>query len=61
MNLHLIVFFSRNDLPKVNKGAEVIILDEHKSIGTHRIALLLNSDNVIYLDSFGVEYIPKEM
>ena len=30
------------------------------SIGTHFIALYLNSDNITYFYSFGVEYIPKE-
>ena len=34
-------------------------LDEHKSIRTHWIALYLNSDNITYFDSFGVEYISK--
>ena len=35
--------------------------DEQKSGGTHWIALYVNSDNVTYFDSFGVEYIPKEI
>ena len=34
-------------------------LDEYKSIRTHWIALYLNSDNITYFDSFGVEYISK--
>lgn len=37
-------------------------LDEYKSIGTHMIALYMNSfDSVTYFDSFGVEYIPEEL
>ena len=36
-------------------------LDEFKSIEIHWIALFVNSNNIIYFDSFGVEHIPKEM
>ena len=36
-------------------------LDECKSIETHWTALYENGDNVTYFDSFGVEYIPKEI
>ena len=32
-----------------------------KSIGTHQIALYVNNDNITYFDSFGVEYILKEI
>ena len=39
----------------------IIKLDEFKSIGTHWIALYVNGNNVIYLDRFGVEHIPKEI
>ena len=42
-------------------GAYVINLDECKSLGIHQIALYVNSDNATYFDSFGVEYIPKEI
>ena len=40
--------YLRNNLPKVKDGAYVIILDEFKSIGTHWIALYVNSNNIIY-------------
>ena len=53
--------FSRNNLPKTKAGAYVIILDEFIFIGTHWIDLYVNGDNVTYFDSFGVEYIPKEI
>ena len=33
----------------------------HKSIGTHRIALYVNAENVTFFDSFGVEHTPKEI
>ena len=49
----------RNNLPKINDGAYVIDLDEFKSIGTHRIGLHVNDNNVTYFDSFSVENIPK--
>ena len=47
---------SRNNLPKTKDGANVINLDEYKSIGTHWIALYVNYNNVIYFDSFEVEH-----
>ena len=39
----------------------MINLDEFKSIGTHRVALSVNGNKTIYLGSFGVEHIPKEI
>ena len=57
--------FSRNNLPKIKDGAYVTNLYEYESIGTHWIALYVNSNNrktsydAIYFDSFGVEQIPK--
>ena len=36
-------------------------LDKHESVGAHWIALYANGDNVAYLDSSGVEYIPKKL
>ena len=52
---------SRDKLSKIKDGAYVVNLDEHESVGTHWIALYMNSDNVIYFDSFGVEHISKEI
>ena len=44
-------------------GACIINLDEYSDIGTYWVALYINSNNddVTYFDSFGVEYIPKEI
>ena len=53
---------SRDNLSnKIKKGAYVISLDEYRNIGTHWIALTVKTNEVIYFDSFGVEYIPKEI
>ena len=35
--------------------------DEYKSIGTHWIALYVNTKNITYFDNFRVEHIPKEI
>ena len=51
--------YSRNNLPKIKDGAYVINLHEYKSIEAHWIALYINDYNITYLDSSGVEHIPK--
>ena len=54
--------YSRNNLPnKIKKGAYVINLDEYENTGTHWVSLFVTTNEVIYFDSFGVEYIPKEI
>ena len=54
--------YSRNNLSKIIKdGAYLVNLDEYKNIGTHWIALYAKNNEIIYFDSFGVEYIPKEI
>ena len=55
--------YSRDNLPKIKDGAYVINLDEYSDIGTHWVALYVqnNNNNVIYFDSFGVVFIPKEI
>ena len=52
--------FSRNNLPKLKNGAYVFNLDHSKNTGTHWIVTFLNNE-VMYFDSFGVEYIPKKI
>ena len=61
--------YSRENPPKIKDGTYVINLDEYSDIGTHWVALYVggaspkdvNNNNVTYVDSFGVEHIPKEI
>ena len=52
---------SRNNLPKLKRVAYVINLDHSENTGTHWVVIFVKKDEVIYFDSFGVEYIPKEI
>ena len=52
---------ARNNLPKIKDRTYVINLDGFKSIGTHSIALYVNTENATYFDSSGVEHITKEI
>ena len=52
---------SRDNLPKIKDETYEINLDEYSDIGTDWIALYASDNNVTYLDSFGVELIPKEV
>ena len=62
INLNLMKFiYSRNNLPKTKDGAYVINLDEYESIGIYWIAINANAENVTYFDSFGVEYMSKDI
>ena len=54
--------YSGDNLPdKIKDVADVINLDDYSDIGTHRIALYVNTKTVTYFHSFGVEHIPKEI
>ena len=53
--------YSRDNLPNLKKGGYVINLDHSKNTGTHWVVIFVKKDEVIYFDSFGVEYIPKEV
>ena len=54
--------YSGDNLPnKIKDGAYVINLDEHSDIGTHWIAFYVKDNDITYFDSFGLEYIPKEI
>ena len=55
------VYF-RNNLPeKIKEGAQVIHFDEYADIGTRWIALFCNKNEIVYVNSFGVEHIPEEI
>ena len=49
------------EIPKIKERLCGINLDGFKSVGTHWIALYVSGNNILYFDSFGVEYIPKEI
>ena len=54
--------YSRDNLPnKIKDGAYVINLDESSDIGTHWIALYALNNKVTYIESFGIENIPKRV
>ena len=54
--------FSRNNLPeKIKDRAYILNCDEYANVGTHWIALFCKKKEIIYFDSFGVEYIPSEI
>ena len=55
-----IVFYLRNNLPKIKDKAYVTNLDEFKLIGTHWIALYVNDNNVTYFDNFEVNIFQKK-
>ena len=50
----------RNDLRKINDGANVINLDEFKSIGTHWIALHVNKNNQPILTALELNIFQKK-
>ena len=62
MNQDLMVFFQEiSYLKKIKDGAYTINLDEYSDVGTHWIALFCKKNEIVYFDSFGVEYIPEEI
>ena len=61
MNLDLIAFFSRSNLPRIKDGAYVINLDDKYSKGRRWVSLFIDRNLAVYFDSFGIEYIPQEV
>ena len=57
--------FSRNNLPECNSIEKIkdgaYNLGEYADIGTHWIALFCNRNEIVYIDSFGVEHVPEEI
>ena len=55
------VFLEIIYLKKIKDGAYIMSLDEYANLGTHWIALFCKKNEIVYFDSFGVEYIPNEI
>ena len=52
--------FSRNNLPWIKDGANVIDLEDRKCKAKHWVSLFLDKNTAVYFDSFGIEYILQE-
>ena len=53
--------YSRDNVPdKIEDGTYVINLDEYSDIGTHCIALYVNTKTLTYFDSFGLSTFQKK-
>ena len=62
MSPDLMVLIYYDNLPKTIKNKACIInLDEFADAGTHWIALYVKNNEVIYVDSFGVKHVSKEI
>ena len=56
-----VYFWETICLKKIKDGVYVINLDEYADVGTHWIVLFCNRNEIVYFDSFGVDYVPKEI
>ena len=61
MNLDLIVFFSKNNLPRIKDGVYAINLNDKKHKRSHWVSLFIDKNTAVQFDSFGIEYIPQEV
>ena len=61
MNLGLMVFFSRTNLPRIRDKTYVINLHDKKIKATHWISLFTDRNTAVYFQFFGIEYIPQEV
>ena len=61
MKKDLMVFIQEIIYQNLKKGSYVINLDHSKNTGTHWVVIFVKKDEIIYFDSFGVGYIPKEI
>ena len=62
MNQDLIIFFSKNNLPKIIKDRTYVMNhDEYADVGTPWIALFCKRNEIVYFDSFAVEHVPEEI
>ena len=51
----------RSSTDKIKNGAYIVNLDEYHNTGTHWVVLYINDKTATYLNSFGVEHIPKKV
>ena len=56
-----IIYLKEILFKKIKDGAYIINLDEYVNVGTHQITLFCEKNEIIYFDSFGVEYIPEKI
>ena len=56
-----IIYLNTIPLKKIKDGPYIINLDEYGNVGTHQIALFCKKNEIVYFNSFGVEYIPNEI
>ena len=53
--------YSRDSLPKIKDGPSIMNVDEYSDIETYWIALHIQSNDVIYFHSIGVEHVLKDI
>ena len=53
--------YSRDNLPKIKDGPSIMNVDEYSDIETYWIALHIQSNDVIYFHSIGVEHVLKDI
>ena len=54
--------YSRNNLlKKIKDKAYIINLDAYANAGIHWIDLFCKRSEIVYFDSFGIEYVPEEI
>ena len=56
-----LLIFIREVVYLKKDGTYTINVGQYESVGTHWLALYVNGDNITYFDSFGLQYIPKEV
>ena len=61
MNQDLMAFFLEIIYLKKQDGFYIINLDEYSNVGLHWIALFCKKNEIIYFDSFSVEYTSEEI
>ena len=54
MNLGIMVFLQKENLPRIKDRAYVINLDYQKSKGTHWVSLFIDRNTTAYFDTFEI-------